>query len=132
MAGSNSSNQLSVISNQIGLLITTLLLAHTFITTSAKATESSGFFNERYRGWLWFEEERQAPWLHQEKSERQETEEQELITPEEAKAEIEHLAKELDDAKYVMLARPTPQNIKAYMEKEAIVWKNIGVLQKAW
>lgn len=111
--------------------IVSKLLLFICISSSAYAAEERGFFSERYRGWLWFEEDRQKQ--KQQSQEAKETEDQDqVITPEEAKAEIELLAKELDDAKYVMLARPTPQNIKAYMEKEATIWKNIAVLQKSW
>ncbi len=123
-----TSNKLLVARQQIRLLAVITLLLLICISFAAYASEEKGFFNERYRGWLWFEEERQK--LRQ-ASQEVETEDA-TITPEEAKAEIELLAKELDDAKYVMLARPSPQNIKAYMQKEATIWKNIEVLQKAW
>lgn len=94
------------------------------------------FFSERYRGWLWFEEERNVPrQIPHNKSDTEASNDEQSadsITPEEAKAELDRISKDLDDAKHIMLARPTASNIKAYMDKESIVWKNIEALQKAW
>jgi conjugal transfer pilus assembly protein TraF len=93
--------------------------------------ESADFFNDRYRGWLWFEEGNNK--LKKQLNEKENQDHSaNNITPEEAKEELDKFARQLDDAKYVMLARPTASNIKAYMEKEAIAWKNIERLQKAW
>ncbi len=99
---------------------------------SALAVGSSlnqgGFFKERYRGWLWFEEKTQES--NQQKD--QEYKPSNQITPEDAKAEIELFAKELEDAKYVMLARPSPENVKAYKDKEAKMWESAMKLQESW
>lgn len=114
--------------------ITMVAICCCFLRAIPAQAQDSNFFNERYRGWLWFEEDRKKLPKQQQVQYQDHVQEQDedAITPESAKEEIEQLAKELDDTKYVMLARPSPQNIKAYMEKEAIVWKNIERLQKAW
>jgi conjugal transfer pilus assembly protein TraF len=86
----------------------------------------SRFFEERYRGWLWFEErEQESSQIHHE-------EDVEQITASQAKAEIETLAKELEERKYVMLARPTVENVKSYREKEKEMWDKAMVLHDSW
>lgn len=92
---------------------------------------ADGFFDERYGGWLWFEEKRKTNTkqnsFHQENQKRSE-----YISPEDARAEVEQFAKELEDAKYVMLARPSPKNVKNYKDKEAHMWKSAQKLQESW
>ena len=100
------------------------------IPMQAHAIEGSSFFNQRYRGWLWFEEKTKEQNIQQ-KNETQNAQEK-AITPEAAKAEIEQFAKELEDAKYVMLARPSPENVKAYKDKEALMWQSATKLQESW
>ncbi len=98
-------------------------------TQASVSNDQGGFFNQRYRGWLWFEEKTKES--EQQKRQAQNAQ-AEVITPEAAKAEIEQFAKELEDAKYVMLARPNPQNVKAYKDKEAQMWASATKLQESW
>ena len=98
------------------------------ISEARGASDQSGFFKQRYRGWLWFEEKTKE---HKSLT-PQEYKQSDQITPEGAKAEIEQFAKELEDAKYVMLARPSPKNVKAYKDKEAEMWKAAMKLQESW
>jgi conjugal transfer pilus assembly protein TraF len=81
----------------------------------------------RQRGWLWFEE-------HERQSKQGNTKEpeEEVMTPAKAKRQIEQFKRELDDLRYVMLASPTPENIKAYRDKEAVMWDQAMELHKAW
>ena len=76
---------------------------------------------KRYRGWLWFEDrfQKTQPKL-------------EDITPIEAKKEIELFAKELEDLKFMMLARPSLENVRAYREKEKLMWQNAMNLHDSW
>ena len=87
-----------------------------------------GFFDQRYRGWLWFEDKSQ----NRNELRQQETGDANTITPEAAKAEIDRFAKELEELKFVMLARPTPLNIKAYRDKEKQMWIQAEKLHDAW
>ncbi len=93
--------------------------------------QASSFFDQRYRGWLWFEDKiktrtKQNPAFTENQMQS------EFITPEDARAEVEQFAKELEDAKYVMLARPSPKNVKTYKDKEAHMWKSAQKLQESW
>lgn len=93
----------------------------------------ANFFEQRYRGWLWFEEKMiDQDMLY--KNNRFDVLEQlsNDITPEQAKAEIEQFAKELADLKFIMLARPTPENVKAYRDKEKQMWKQAETLHDSW
>ena len=49
-----------------------------------------------------------------------------------AKAEIEQFAKELEDLKFMMLARPSVENVKAYRDKEKLMWTQAMTLHEAW
>ncbi len=82
------------------------------------------FFEERYRGWLWFEEND----ANIEKMELG----NEKITAYRAKEEIDRLKQELDDLRFVMMARPTPWNVWKYRNKEGEMWKKAFKLHDAW
>ena len=86
----------------------------------------ASFYEDRYRGWLWYEDK---PKL---KPNRPVQTRSQQITPAEAKAEIEQFAKELEELKFVMLARPTPENIRAYRQKEKAMWRHAETLYDAW
>lgn len=112
----------------IASLVFCLLVFSVNALAAGSALNQNSFFKQRYRGWLWFEEK--AAISNQQKE--QEYKPSNHITPEAAKAEIELFAKELEDAKYVMLARPSPENVKAYKDKEAEMWKSATQLQESW
>ncbi len=105
-------------------IIPTLLLFLIFLPFVAKA---NSFFEERYRGWLWFEEN-QANTAEEEYLDL----DSKKITPEEARAEIESLKQELDDLRFVMMARPTPENVRNYRKKEQEMWSQALKLHDAW
>jgi conjugal transfer pilus assembly protein TraF len=85
------------------------------------------FYDERYRGWLWYEEKKPLATPVVQEQERKDD-----ITPAQAKAEIEQFAKELEELKFMMLARPTPENVKIYREKERAMWEHALTLHDAW
>jgi conjugal transfer pilus assembly protein TraF len=85
------------------------------------------FFNERYRGWYWFEEASKDK-----KIPKHAVDDNSYITPEQAKAEIDAFKAELDNLRYVMLARPTVENVVAYRAKEKEMWDKGMILHDAW
>lgn len=103
------------------------LLAFILLNTVSLCFAQS-FYDERYRGWLWFEEQSQE----ENRSLKTPESKNDLITPAEAREEIEQFARELEELKFVMLARPTPENVRAYREKEKIMWDKALVLHDAW
>lgn len=94
---------------------------------------AQGFLNDqRYRGWLWFENK---PITKDQSTQTQglnQAYQSTAITPEKARMEIEQFAKELEELKFVMLARPTPENVKAYRDKEKLMWTHAETLHDAW
>ena len=81
------------------------------------------FLNERYRGWLWFEEKELEAKQNKRKQE---------ITAEEADYEIETLKMEMDNKRSIMIARPSAENVKEYVELEEIMWKRALALDDAY
>lgn len=110
--------------------MTILVLIFSMLPTISYAN----FFEQRYRGWLWFEEESNDKDRLQRKNNRLNASEQPAnsITPDQAKAEIEQFAQELADLKFMMLARPTPENVKAYRDKERQMWQQAETLHDSW
>lgn len=84
-----------------------------------------GFFDERYRGWLWFEEKTQQE-LKKENSADNE------ITPDQAQAENEELKSMLDAKRSIMIARPTPEAVRDYMRYEKIMWEKALALDSSY
>ena len=99
-----------------------------FQLVAATANANQNFFEQRYRGWLWFENKEKAP----ADSPRNQNNQASDITPLEAKEEIEQFAKELEELKFMMLARPSPENVKAYRDKEKQMWDQADDLHEAW
>jgi conjugal transfer pilus assembly protein TraF len=99
-----------------------------FQLVAATANANQNFFEQRYRGWLWFENKEKAP----ADSPRNQNNRASDITPLEAKEEIEQFAKELEELKFMMLARPSPENVKAYRDKEKQMWDQADDLHAAW
>ena len=97
-----------------------------FLAVNAHANQN--FFEQRYRGWFWFENKEKAP----ADSPRNQNNQASDITPLEAKEEIEQFAKELEELKFMMLARPSPENVKAYRDKEKQMWDQADDLHEAW
>ena len=103
-------------------ILVVVLLLH-----SSSYAES--FLNDdRYRGWFWFEHKEKAV----ANNPRNQNNRASDVTPLEAKAEIEQFAKELEELKFMMLARPSPENVKAYRDKEKQMWDQAETLHDAW
>ena len=111
----------------MGKLLSNILIVIFLLPTVSHA---KGFLNdERYHGWFWFEnkpitKEKETPTLNSEQNPD--------ISPEEARAEIEQFARELEELKFMMLARPSPENVKAYRDKEKQMWDQADDLHAAW
>ena len=95
---------------------------------SMNSSLAQSFYDERYRGWLWFEE----PCKEELQDLKTSKPLSNNITPAEAREEIGKFARELEELKFVMMARPTPENVRAYREKEKLMWDHALVLHDAW
>lgn len=96
-----------------------LLLLAILITNTNTFAAAAKFSDERYRGWLWFEEQEKVVVPP---NDNNKFTSDNPVTPEEARQIVETFKKELEDAKFLMIARPTVENIKAYKEKEQAMW----------
>lgn len=77
---------------------------------------SASFFEERYRGWFWFEKEEVL----------------EKITPEFANNVIEEMRTELDSRRNVMIVSPTAENVVEYIKLEEKMWERALALDAAF
>ena len=91
-----------------------------------------GFLDQRYRGWLWFEEKEALSGLKERTSTKNNEEASEEITVEEAKGEVEGIIKELEDLRYVYLARPNYKTQKAYRDKLGEIMDRGIRMQQLW
>lgn len=91
-----------------------------------------GFLDQRYRGWLWFEEKEALSGLKERTSTQNNEEASEEITVEEAKGEVESIIKELEDLRYVYLARPNYKTQKAYRDKLGEIMDRGIRMQQLW
>jgi len=91
-----------------------------------------GFLDQRYRGWLWFEEKSALSGLKERTSTQNNEEASEEITVEEAKVEVESIIKELEDLRYVYLARPNYKTQKAYRDKLGEIMDRGIRMQQLW
>lgn len=96
-----------------------VILIH--MTSAAYGSTKQNFFEQRYRGWIWFEEK--EPEVISEKQEFT------LEEMEEIKAKNEQFAKELDLLKHVMIRYPDNlEHVRRYKEKEKIMLNNAALL----
>lgn len=86
---------------------------------------SNNFFDQRYRGWLWFEEK-------SEQELKKDNSANNTITPEQAQAEIEELKSQLDAKRSIMIARPSPEAVRDYMRYEKIMWEKALALDGSY
>ena len=107
-----------------------LLIALQALPSMAMAANS--FFDQRYRGWLWFEEKEVAKDSKNILTSGGDEIADEEITVEEAKAEVEGVTKELEDLKYVYLARPNFKTQKAYRDKLGEIMDRGIRMQQLW
>jgi conjugal transfer pilus assembly protein TraF len=99
-----------------------IIISFLFVSLNALA---QNFYDQRYRGWFWYED-------RQEKEQQTKEMTESFISPQAARDEMEQLAIELEEKKFVMFARPTPVNVKSYREKEGELWKKAEKLEESW
>ena len=83
----------------------------------SRAIAEPGFFEQRYRGWIWFEEKEEGSNPKPYSSSKSNEVPDEEITVKEAKGEVESIIKELEDLSYVYLVSPSYKTQKAYRDK---------------
>ena len=113
----------------IGLETLMILL---ICNSSFAANSAISFFDQRYRGWLWFENKTTTHNNTAQTSGLNQAKQNDDITPAQARAEVEQFARELEELKFMMLARPSPENVKAYRDKEKQMWDQAETLHEAW
>jgi conjugal transfer pilus assembly protein TraF len=96
-----------------------------FLTSPCVAID---FFEQRYRGWYWFENKP----VTQNMTLKESSQPVNDISSTEARAEIEQFAHELEELKFMMLARPNHENVKAYRDKEKQMWNQAETLHDSW
>jgi conjugal transfer pilus assembly protein TraF len=112
----------------IEIIIKVLCILLLLITDSYGAD----FFNQRYRGWLWFEdgEKRELQKKKQEEQKEYQDKAQEFAK---AREEVEQFAKELEDLKYMMVRYPENlAHVLAYKKKEAEMLENAILLDHSY
>ena len=85
---------------------------------------ASNFYQQRYRGWLWFEEKEKVQVLknQQEALTLQEKQRQEYAK---ARQEVEQFSKELEELKFMMIRYPENiEHVRKYKEKESQMLDN--------
>lgn len=85
---------------------------------------AANFYEQRYRGWLWFEDKEKLDTLkeEQEKLVAKEKKEEEYVT---ARKEVEQFSKELEELKFMMIRYPENlEHARKYKEKEAEMLDN--------
>ena len=100
-----------------------IILLFLLISTSANAGNAN-FFNKRYRGWIWFEEQEKLAIKTAKEQERQaELKKQQDIKK--ARAEVEKFAKELEDLRYMMIRYPdNVEHTRAFLQKQGQMMDN--------
>lgn len=102
-----------------------VMMFNIFLIDSILASnDRPNFFKDRYRGWIWFEENKTP--------EKKVNENNTSISPEEARLETEDLKRRLDSARDVMIARPTPEAVKDYIKIEEEMWSKGLALDSAY
>ena len=105
-------------------------------TSLAETLEKKGFFEQRHRGWLWFdqrEEEQKGQNGHKKQEGVIEDTEPTIEEMERARAANEKFAYELELLKHLMVQNPENlENIKRYKLKEKEMMEKAGILGKNW
>ena len=103
-----------------------LFIFFQFIAATANAKEN--FFEQRYRGWLWFDEN-----VKEQEEFTEENQAPTLAQMEQAKKENEEFSKELDLLKHLAIRHPNNlEYIKLYKLKEKEMMDNAQVLGLNW
>lgn len=124
-------NNIHILIKQLMLLIAVQLVAMQFFVTPAYA--KNDFFEQRYRGWLWFDESslESEQEIEEEQSPHTAAPTKELML--QAKAENEEFSKELELLKHLAIRYPDNlEYIKLYKLKEKEMMDNAGKLGVNW
>lgn len=79
----------------------------------------AGWYDERERGWYWHEEKTQIK-------------KDKIQTPENARAMVEKLKQDLEDARHMWMAFPSPENATKYRMLEKQMWEKSKKSIEAW
>lgn len=111
------------------LLFNLLVILLLNLVPNLSFAQDGSFWDQRYRGWMWFEEaEREVKEENEPKTKEFTVEEMEKI-----KEENERFAKELELLKHVMIRYPDNfEHVRRYKEKEKIMLDNAMVLGKSF
>lgn len=128
--------RISIMKNRAKLVTSLLVisLVGQSCFTSASLAEQSNFFEQRYRGWLWFEPKREEE--HEEEGKQKKEVEAQLPSlelMEQAKRENEAFSQELELLKNLMIRYPENlAYIKLYKQKEKEMMIRAVQLGKNW
>jgi thiol-disulfide isomerase/thioredoxin len=113
----------------VGVVKIQLLIVFCFLELiNIPALAATGFFDQRNRGWIWFEEKERAELAEQEQNKPQQAEPSEAEYAK-AREEVEQFAADLEKLKFMMLRYPNNlEHIGRYKEKEAIMLQNALLL----
>lgn len=88
---------------------------------------ANGFFEERYQGWLWFEEKEKME--YQKKLDLQKQQEK----LKKAREEVEQFTRELENLRFLMIRYPKNlEYVREYKQKEAIMLDKAMDLANSW
>lgn len=110
-------NKQLIVTNGFKYILTKLLM-FLFVSNYCYA---GNFFEERYRGWLWFEEKEKEEILKQRQEQLmlQQKRQQEYAK---ARNEVEQFSKELEELKFMMIRYPENiEHVRKYKAKEALM-----------
>jgi conjugal transfer pilus assembly protein TraF len=101
-----------------------------FHLMATNANANSNFFGQRYRGWLWFDD---APRAEEKSKETEQSTAPTIAQMEQAKAENEEFARELELLKHLAVRHPENlEYIKLYKLKEKEMMDNAQLLGINW
>ena len=80
----------------------------------------AGFYDDRYRGWYWFEEK------------EDEVIKEKAISSEVASSIVRQSQRELENAKNIMMAQPNVANVRNYMITQNKMFAGATKLEQAW
>ena len=105
-----------------------IFMIYVFLHISSIYAKSDDFFEERNRGWQWFEEIEKKK-LKQKATDEKLKKEIEAAKYAKARKEVEAFAARLEELKFMMIRHPrNVEHAKAYKEQEAIMMDNAIIL----
>jgi conjugal transfer pilus assembly protein TraF len=110
------------------LLIMPALLFATSVSAGREPVERGGYFEDRARGWFWYERLPEAP-----KQGDRTSPQPAAVTPgQDPQAVLKAYQKRLEDAKALAVMDPTPANVKRYMALQQEAMNRAGVFADTW